>query len=794
MENLTFLVDLKQKIFKLVAITKSRQFLILLIIIGLGAYLRIWDISVWFNSLHDSEEGVYSIGARLITQGSIPYKNFFLAHPPLHELVLAGVYKFFGYSFYFGRYLSIVLSLASIIFVYIIGRKLYNPGVGTLAALLFAISPEIVYWGRSVEPEALGIFLLILAIYSACKYTTGRQSRWLFFCGLLLGLTASTKYTFIPGVAAVTIIILLNRLDNIFFKTINFLKKPSFWLTYVSFVVFLLLMFFVIKWILNIQISIPLIDISNISSTDYLGFFFLILVPLMITLCFFKMTTRTIFALSLLWRALDRRVAYVLLPGILIGFLGITGFFIWSDLKLFFHQTFLVQVSQGSFQFPSLLSLIVNIFSPGDFTKISLFLILLAPVVSVVMLLRQPLKMGDLLISFGLLTIFFFCQWLNPAPRYYVSVYPFLIIGISTFLTFDTKSLKNKLQNLNNGIKTKLISVFMIIALFLTSSLLVLIKNPVYDVGTLHSYSSDEDRIYSDTIKYLDSVGAKQICSPNPIIPALSNNLSTSNNIDFYALRYFENVDPTVIIQSEYNLGTDYIVLDHWFRFWQSSWTQAMKQTIFNNSRLVAIIPSCSNRYVEVYWLKAPTTGIINGEFNNWVNNGNINAPFGWLPMISSQNATMDVSFKPGERSIELKIGAAIQKSDPSYVQLIQSLPFPKGHLIFRLLPNQNSKIVDANITGPSIRFLDSENHVLDLCFSDKVSFDTNTLSSDGNRMILSKKTNLGNWQEYVVDLNEYWQEANWGKPDNILINLNLISDISEDSEFTFYISRIEED
>ena len=74
-------------------ILKDKRTWILFVIVALGTYLRSVNIDHTFNAVHDYDEGAYSLAARFITEGYWPYQDFNFAHPPLYELLLAGVYK-----------------------------------------------------------------------------------------------------------------------------------------------------------------------------------------------------------------------------------------------------------------------------------------------------------------------------------------------------------------------------------------------------------------------------------------------------------------------------------------------------------------------------------------------------------------------------------------------------------------------------------------------------------------------------------------------------------------------------
>jgi 4-amino-4-deoxy-L-arabinose transferase-like glycosyltransferase len=180
---------------------KDRKLQILLLILAVGAYLRLWHIQHLFKWIYDYDEGAYSVGGRLISQGYLPYQDFSLVHPPLYDLLLSGIYKVFGYNFFYGRYLSVVLFLVCVVLAYLIVKRFYNPTAGLVTAALFAVFPGFfLLWYRVVQ-EPLGIMLILLATYLATDYIVNREHKnRLLFSGLCLGLAVSTKFTLIPAV------------------------------------------------------------------------------------------------------------------------------------------------------------------------------------------------------------------------------------------------------------------------------------------------------------------------------------------------------------------------------------------------------------------------------------------------------------------------------------------------------------------------------------------------------------------------------------------------------------------
>ena len=76
----------------------------------------------------------------------------------------AQLYRVFGVHEVFARLIVIAFSLATIPLVYALGRALYSPRAGLLAAMLLAIAPGAVYYGRAIIPESVMLFFSVGAL------------------------------------------------------------------------------------------------------------------------------------------------------------------------------------------------------------------------------------------------------------------------------------------------------------------------------------------------------------------------------------------------------------------------------------------------------------------------------------------------------------------------------------------------------------------------------------------------------------------------------------------------------
>jgi 4-amino-4-deoxy-L-arabinose transferase-like glycosyltransferase len=104
--------------------------------------------------------------------------------------------------------MNVVLSTASVFLVFAIGRRLFGARVGLVAATIFALFPNIIYYVATLQLETLFIFLsLLLVLYTVSHdWRTGMPSRtWLLGFGALLGIVAEVRPFVLPFLAGLGI-------------------------------------------------------------------------------------------------------------------------------------------------------------------------------------------------------------------------------------------------------------------------------------------------------------------------------------------------------------------------------------------------------------------------------------------------------------------------------------------------------------------------------------------------------------------------------------------------------------
>lgn len=110
-----------------------------------------------------------------------------------------------------GRTTSVLLGTATVLWLYAVGRRLYDGRVGLLAAAFLAFDTVHVYASQVVKNDVLMVFLLVGSFWFAVGILEQGRKRDYALAGLLAGLATAAKYN---GVLAVLPIIAAHILQS----------------------------------------------------------------------------------------------------------------------------------------------------------------------------------------------------------------------------------------------------------------------------------------------------------------------------------------------------------------------------------------------------------------------------------------------------------------------------------------------------------------------------------------------------------------------------------------------------
>lgn len=169
-----------------------------MLLLGVFAFVVFLYTLLLYIIPFQSDESVYTYGGYLIAQGQIPYREVFLAHPPLMYLTYALLIRLFGANYMAIRFFNIGLFLGicvlSYIFAKLVLRKLTtNKFYSLLVVILCAFYPSVfLLHPAGLLLENLLTFFSLAMVIVYLMFRKNSDKRLLFLMGLLAGLAMLT--------------------------------------------------------------------------------------------------------------------------------------------------------------------------------------------------------------------------------------------------------------------------------------------------------------------------------------------------------------------------------------------------------------------------------------------------------------------------------------------------------------------------------------------------------------------------------------------------------------------------
>lgn len=116
-----------------------------------------------------SDENLHFNIAKNISNGLMPYKDFFFAHPPLQVYFLAFLFKIFGPSFLLAKLPTLAASSLSALMVYLILKELYDERSGFVASTIFLMTPPFLSFSLIGYGVWETMLLVLISVYSILK-------------------------------------------------------------------------------------------------------------------------------------------------------------------------------------------------------------------------------------------------------------------------------------------------------------------------------------------------------------------------------------------------------------------------------------------------------------------------------------------------------------------------------------------------------------------------------------------------------------------------------------------------
>ncbi|MFB6284884.1 MAG: glycosyltransferase family 39 protein, partial [Halobacteria archaeon] len=164
-------------------------------VIAIAVVLRVAILDRWSLWLDEIYTVRFRGTANLQTVLYDPYDP----HPPLYFLLVKGWTYLFGTDPTVVRSLSLIFSVASVLCIYFLTRRIYDRWTGLLASTLFAIVPVHIHFGEIARMYSLLVFLTIISTYFYVRLWERRTG----ITVLYVLTTSALMYTHVYGIFVV---------------------------------------------------------------------------------------------------------------------------------------------------------------------------------------------------------------------------------------------------------------------------------------------------------------------------------------------------------------------------------------------------------------------------------------------------------------------------------------------------------------------------------------------------------------------------------------------------------------
>lgn len=171
----------------------SAEFIVLAVLILVALLLRLWQ--VWRPDSYVFDEVYYAKYA----QDIIARKPWIDVHPPLGDLLIALGIKTFGNNAFGWRVVPALIGTAMVPLGYAVAKKIFSGVyVALLTAFFIAFDGLFIVQSRSALLVIFVAFFVLLAYLLALYFFQTKNTKYLFFSSVAMGLALAVQWTAAP--------------------------------------------------------------------------------------------------------------------------------------------------------------------------------------------------------------------------------------------------------------------------------------------------------------------------------------------------------------------------------------------------------------------------------------------------------------------------------------------------------------------------------------------------------------------------------------------------------------------
>ena len=160
---------------------------ILCFILLLATFLRIYHLgfqSAWLDEIHTLKEADPNLKLSEFHEIIMMREGI----PHLYFLTIRFFAELFGHSIYLARLVSAIAGIASVYYIFLIGKELYNKRTGYIAALLLTVNLFHIEFSQEARSYSLLVFFILLATHRLLIFIKNVNYKNAILLGLFTGL------------------------------------------------------------------------------------------------------------------------------------------------------------------------------------------------------------------------------------------------------------------------------------------------------------------------------------------------------------------------------------------------------------------------------------------------------------------------------------------------------------------------------------------------------------------------------------------------------------------------------
>ncbi len=146
-------------------------------------------------SLIDWDEGAFALQSKWLASAGSEGKPFNFQTPPLYQVIIASLFKIFGYRDWILPFISIICSAIAVCITFLLAKELYNETTGLFASILFISTEYFIFFSKSGLSDATFLLFFIASIYFFYQGIQKNQKMYYIYCGIFTLLACYTKYS-----------------------------------------------------------------------------------------------------------------------------------------------------------------------------------------------------------------------------------------------------------------------------------------------------------------------------------------------------------------------------------------------------------------------------------------------------------------------------------------------------------------------------------------------------------------------------------------------------------------------